>query len=65
MGVKNNSIVIKESKLHFKNFIKEHLNEIFKDLENKIFIDEYKKQIKIIFLDKISKINNIKHYCEI
>ena len=29
MGVKNNLIAIKDIEQQFKNFIKEHLNEIF------------------------------------
>ena len=73
MGVQNNSLVIKDIEFKFKNFMKEHLNEIFKDLENDNFIYEYKIKIKNIFKDKIiSKINNIKNkegiikiFCEI
>ena len=53
MGFKNNSIIIKDIEAQFKNFIKEHLNEIFKDLETNNFILEYKRQIKDIFKEKI------------
>ena len=59
MGIKNNSMVIKDIELQFKNFIKEHLNEIFNDLQNQNFIYEYKNQIKNIFNERIiSSINN-------
>jgi hypothetical protein len=53
MGIKNNSIAIKDIEQQFKNFIKEHLNEIFKDLENNNFIYDYKIKIKNIFSEKI------------
>ena len=60
MGIKDNSIAIRDIEFQFKNFMKEHLNEIFKDLENQSFIYEYKIQIKNIFKDNIlTKINNI------
>ena len=55
MGIKNNSIAIKDIEQQFKNFIKEHLNEIFKDLENNNFIYDYKIKIKNIFSEKITK----------
>ena len=60
MGIKNSSIVIKDIELQFKNFIKEHLNEIFNDLQNENFIYEYKNQIKNIFNEKIISNINIK-----
>lgn len=53
MGFKNNSLIIKDIEAQFKNFIKEHLDEIFKDLETNNFILEYKRQIKDIFKEKI------------
>ena len=62
MGIKNNSIAIKDIEQQFKNFIKEHLNEIFKDLENNNFIYDYKIKIKNIFSEKIlPKINNFRN----
>ena len=53
MGFNNNSMIIKDIEAQFKNFIKEHLGEIFKDLETNNFIFEYKQQIKDIFKEKI------------
>lgn len=58
MGIKNNSMNIKDIGTQFKNFIKEHLNEIFKDLEANNFINEYKEKIKNIFKDNILKEKN-------
>lgn len=53
MGFKNNSMIIKDIEAQFKNFVKEHLDEIFKELETNSFILEYKRQIKDIFKEKI------------
>ena len=53
MGFNNNSMIIKDIEAQFKNFVKEHLDEIFKDLETNNFIHEYKRQIKDIFIEKI------------
>ena len=58
MGIKNNSMNIKDIGTQFKNFIKEHLNEIFIDLEANNFIKEYKEKIKNIFKDNILKEKN-------
>ena len=72
MGFKNNSMIIKDIEAQFKNFIKEHLDEIFKDLETNNCILEYKRRIKEIFKEKIlykkDKVNKDKMYdlfCEI
>ena len=53
MGFNNNSMIVKDIEAQFKNFVKEHLDEIFKDLEANNFILEYKRQIKDIFKEKI------------
>ena len=53
MGVKNNSLVIKDIEDKFKNFMKEHLDEIYLDLNSNNFIYEYKQKIKKIFKEKI------------
>ena len=54
MGVKNNSVIIKDIETQFKNFMKEHLNEIFNNLKDKSFINDYKRQFK----DKVKNIIN-------
>ena len=53
MGFNNNSMIIKDIEAQFKNFVKEHLDEIFKDLETNNIILDYKRQIKDIFKEKI------------
>ena len=66
MGIKNNSIIMKDIESQFKNFIKEHLDEIFKDLENDNYFREYKIKIKNIFKEIIqNKLNNLKNKDEI
>jgi hypothetical protein len=66
MGIKNNLMNMKDIEFQFKHFIKEHLNEIFKDLEDNKFLNEYKEKIKNIFKDKILKeINNSENKEEI
>ena len=57
MGVKNNSVIIKDIETQFKNFMKEHLNEIFNYLQDKSFINDYKKQFKIIVKNTVLCIN--------
>ena len=56
MGIKNNSEIIKDIETQFKTFMKEHLNEIFNYLQDKSFINEYKKQLKDIVEKNISSI---------
>ena len=58
MGVKNNSIIIKDIETQFKNFMKEHLNEIFNYFQDKTFINDYKKQLKNIVKNSINCIND-------
>ena len=58
MGIKNNSVIIKDIETQFKTFMKEHLNEIFNYLQDKSFINNYKKQYKEIVLESI-RYNNI------
>ena len=72
MGIKNSSVIIKDIELRFKHFIKEHLKEIFKDLQNNKYMHEYKEEIKNIFKENIlNNINNINKeelyniFCEI
>ena len=72
MGIKNSSVIIKDIELRFKHFIKEHLKEIFKDLQKNKYMHEYKEEIKNIFKENIlNKINNINKeelyniFCEI
>ncbi len=66
MGMKNNLMNMKDIELQFKHFIKEHLNEIFKDLQDIKFLNEYKEKIRNIFKDKILKeIDNSKDKDEI
>ena len=48
MGMKNNSGIIKDLETQFKNFMKEHLNEIFNYLKDNSFINEFKRQYKDI-----------------
>ena len=57
IGVKNNVVMIKDIETQFKNFMKEHLNEIFYYLQDISFINDYKKQLKNIVLNSIKCIN--------
>jgi hypothetical protein len=67
MGIKNNSCIIKDIETQFKTFMKEHLNEIFNYLQDKSFINNYKKQYKEIVLESIKCMsqNDIKIFEEI
>ena len=69
MGVKNNSIIIKDIEAQFKTFMKEHLTEIFNYLQDKSFINEYKNMLKDAVKNSIKSIsdneNNIKIFEEI
>ena len=67
MGIKNNSVIIKDIETQFKTFMKEHLNEIFNYLQDKSFINNYKKQYKEIVLESIKCMsqNDIKIFEEI
>ena len=56
MGIKNNSVIIKDIETQFKTFMKEHLDEIFNYLQDKSFINEYKKQFKDIVKKNIISI---------
>ena len=58
MGIKNNSVIIKDIETQFKNFMKEHLNEIFNYLQDKTFINEYKNQLKNIIKNTIHCIDD-------
>ena len=58
MGVKNNLLMIKDIEIQFKNFMKEHLNEIFNYLKDKSFLNDYKNQFKKIVKDSIKCIND-------
>ena len=53
IGVYNSNNVLKDFELQFKTFMKEHLNETFKDLKSQKFINDYKMNLK----NNISKIN--------
>ena len=53
MGIKNNSVIIKDIETQFKTFMKEHLNEIFNYLQDKSFINNYKKKYKEAVLESI------------
>ena len=55
MGVQNNSYNLKDIEINNKNFIKEHLNEIFKDLRGEKFINEYKANYKKIIIGNVIK----------
>ena len=57
MGVKNNTVMIKDIEIQFKNFMKEHLHEIFNYLKDKSFINDYKNQLKNIIKNSIKCIN--------
>ena len=57
MGVKNNSVMIRDIESKFKNFMKEHLNEIFNYLQDKTFINDYKNKFKNIVRNSINSIN--------
>ena len=67
IGVKNNSVMIKDIETKFKNFMKEHLNEIFNYLKDKSFINDYKNKLKNIVKNSIKSINenNIRVFEEI
>ena len=68
MGVKNNSIIIKDIEAQFKTFMKEHLTEIFNYLQDKSFINEYKDMLKNAVKNSIKCIsdneNNVKIFEE-
>ena len=57
MGVKNNLVIIKDIEIQFKNFMKEHLSEIFNYLKDKSFINDYKNQLKNNVKNSIRCIN--------
>ena len=57
MGVKNNLVIIKDIEIQFKNFMKEHLNEIFNYLKDKSFTNDYKNQLKNNVKSSIKCIN--------
>lgn len=69
MGVKNNSIIIKDIETQFKTFMKEHLTEIFNYLQDISFINEYKDMFRDAVKSSIKCIsdneNNIKIFEEI
>ena len=69
MGVKNNSIIIRDIETQFKTFMKEHLTEIFNYLQDKSFINGYKNMLKDVVKNSIKCIsdneNNIKIFEEI
>lgn len=69
MGVKNNSIIIKDIETQFKTFMKEHLKEIFNYLQDISFINEYKNMLREDVKSSIKCIsdneNNIKIFEEI
>ena len=57
MGVKNNLLIIKDIEIQFKNFMKEHLSEIFNYLQDISFLNDYKNQFKNIVKNSIKCIN--------
>ena len=69
MGVKNNSVIIKDIEAQFKTFMKEHLTEIFNYLQDKSFINEYKNLLKDVVKNSIKCVSdnedNIKIFEEI
>ena len=67
MGIKNNSVILKDIETQFKTFMKEHLNEIFNYLQDVTFINNYKKRYKGIILESIKCMsqNDIKIFEEI